>query len=439
MPSRGGARILALAVLLVLAAPSARAEAVGSVAPAARGLQDSRLYVAPAVAETVDARTRRALVRRLRAREEPILVALVAFAPGDAFDGDGPSFLTALAGRLRKPGVYVTYDGRGILWTRGHRVARATAETASVASRIVNLEDRFDSPPGPRLTHFLEALDDADLEGRERRAVAAFEQRTGSSTATAPAAGTPERDDEGSAISGGLLAAILGGAVVIAGLGLLIARRRRRARHVDDRPLLPGRVFELAREASRDELAERADAMLIALSGLIDAAPPDAGTQRALDAYEAAGRALRAGERDIPDLVGALVCIDLGRNALSRGADPPPPCTYDPRHGAAQGSPVTVEDAELRLCKACRRDAAAGRPADVLRDGRGEPYLDADTPWSRSGYGAWGDPVSAVLDTRRYSQEVTLSARPAATTDRSRRREAPRRPGRARSSHPARA
>jgi len=400
VPSRH-ACIAALALLLVLAAPSARAEAVGSVAPAARGLQDSRLYVAPAVAETVDARTRRALARRLGKRREPILVALVAFAPGDAFDGDGPSFLTALAGRLQRPGIYVTYDGRGILWTRGYRVARATHERAQHASRTVDLEDQFDSPPGPRLTRFLAALDDPDLEGRERRAVAAFQKRTGSNTGTVPAADTGgDGADDGGAISGGLVAAILAGVIVLVAITLL-RRRRRRARHVDDRPLLPGRVFALAREASRDELAERADAMLIALSGLIDAAPSDADTQRALDAYEAAGRALRADERDIPDLVGALVCIDLGREALSPGADAPAPCTYDPRHGASQGSPITVGEAELRLCGACRRDVSAGRPADVLRDCRGNPYLDADTPWAQTGYGAWGDPVQAVLGTRR--------------------------------------
>ncbi len=391
------ARALVLALLLVLAAPSARAEAVGSVAPAARGLQDSRLYVAPAVAETVGARERRALVRRLAGRPEPVLVALVAFAPGDAFDGDGPAFLTALAGRLQRRAVYVTYDGRGILWSDGHRISREAERRADQAAHTVNLEDGFDSPPGPRLTHFLQALDDPDLAGRERRATAAFEKRVGRGATTTAATDT---GDDGGAISGGLLAAILAGVVVLVAITVLRARRRRRARHVDDRPLLPRRVFELAREASRDELAERADAMLIALSGLIDAAPSDADTQRALDAYEAAGRALRADERDIPDLVGALVCIDLGREALSAGVDPPPPCTYDPRHGAAQGRAVTIGEAKLRLCKACRADVAAGRTADVLRDGRGEPYLDADTPWARTGYGAWGDPVQAVLGAR---------------------------------------
>ena len=398
-------RAVALAALLALAAPCARAEAVGSVAPAARGLERSRLYVAPAVAETVDARTRRALSRSLAARSQPVFVALVAFAPGDAFDGDGPAFLNALAGRLQRRGVYVTYDGRGILWTEGHRVENTVEERAGQASRTVNLEDEFDSPPGTRLTHFLAAIDDRDLAGREKRASAAFDKRYGSNrTTTSAGAGTPDDDDGGGGISGGLLAAILGAIVVLVGSTVLAARRSRRARHVDDRPLLPGRVFALAREASRDELAERAEAMLIALSGLIDAAPADADTQRALDAYEAAGRALRADGRDIPDLVGALVCIDAGRNAISRGADPPPPCTYDPRHGAAQGRPVTVDGAKLRLCKACRSDVAAGRPADVLRDGRGRPYLDADTPWARSGYGAWGDPVQEVLGARRYPQ-----------------------------------
>ena len=165
-------------------------------------------------------------------------------------------------------------------------------------------------------------------------------------------------------------------------------------------PSLPARVFALAREASRDDLAERADAALIELSALIDAAPASRGTQRALDAYEAAERVLRRADPDLPDLVGALVCVDLGRDALGDGPTPPPPCTYDPRHGAASGRPVTVKGAELRLCSACRSDVRSGRPADVLRDGSGRPYFEGDSPWSASGYGAWADPIRAVLEPR---------------------------------------
>ncbi len=396
--SRARGPVVALLASLLLLAASERASAVSSAAPAARGLQDSRLYVAPDVAETLDRSERRRIAEALAKRREPILVALVGFARGDAFDGDGPRFLTALAGRLQRRAVYVTYDARGILWTRGYRVSRDAEGRAQQASHTVDLEDRFDSLPAERLTHFLEALDDLDLSGREIRASAAFRKRTGS--VTVPTVATSADDDEGG-LSAGLLAVIIGALIAAAGATFLVARRHRGARHVDDRPVLPGRVFSLAREASRDDLAERADAMLIALSSLIDAAPETAQTQRALDAYEAAKRVLGDGKPDIPDLVGALVCIDAGREALSPGGDEPPPCTYDPRHGAAGGDAVTVDGTKLRLCKACRRDVAAGRPADVLRDGHGRPYFEGDTVWARSGYGAWGDPVSEVLGRRR--------------------------------------
>ena len=109
---------------------------------------------------------------------------------------------------------------------------------------------------------------------------------------------------------------------------------------------------------------------------------------------------LRRDDRDVPDLVGALVCIELGRAALRGGPTQPPPCTYDPRHGPAVARPVRVDETELRLCRACRADVRARRPADVLRDGSGRPYLDGDSPWSASGYGAWSDPIRAVLDPR---------------------------------------
>ncbi len=395
MPRR--AALALLAAVLVLAATAASAAAVGSVSPAARGLADSRLYVDPAVAETIDAGTRVLLRRALARRTEPVFVALVAFAPGDAFDGDGPRFLNALAGRLRRPGVYVTYDARGILWTRGYRIEAAVAGRAEQASRTVDLEAHFDGPPAPRLRNFLAALDDPDLTGREERASADFRERTGAG-APAPSTGA-NGDGGGSGGGGGVPAGVVVLIVVVVLLAaVLVARRRRGARPVDDRPVLPGRVFALAREASRDELADRADAMLIELSALIDAAAPSEDTQRALDAYEAAERALRRGAPDIPDLVGALVCIDLGRAALSGERELPPPCTYDPRHGPAQGRPVTVHGTELRLCAGCRADVKAGRPANVLRDGSGRPYFEDDTPWAATGYGAWADPIRAVLD-----------------------------------------
>ncbi len=54
----------------------------------------------------------------------------------------------------------------------------------------------------------------------------------------------------------------------------------------------------------------------------------------------------------------------------------------------------------LRHCRACRADVRAGRAADVLRDGGGRPYFEADSPWATTGYGAWGDPMRAVLGQR---------------------------------------
>ena len=167
-----GAALAVLAAALVLATSAARAGAVESVGPAARGLADSRLYVDPAVAGTVDTATRTRIAFNLARRREAVYVALVPFAPGDAFDGDGPRFLTALAGRLQRPGIYVTYDARGILWTRAYRTASAIDDHARHAADVTAAEGTYNSPPGPRIESFLAAVDesDAQLTARERRA-----------------------------------------------------------------------------------------------------------------------------------------------------------------------------------------------------------------------------------------------------------------------------
>jgi hypothetical protein len=386
------AQLGVLAALLAVALSAAPAGAVSSVSPAARGLAHNRLYVSPAVAETIDAKTRARLGFQLPRRRESIFVALVAFAPGDAFDADGDRFLTALAGRTQRPGIYVTYDPRGLLLTLGYRTSHDDADRAAQAARVVDSEAHFaDDPPGPRLESFLGALDDPDLAGRELRADAAFRERIGE-----PPLSTDKGGDSGGGISSRLLVLLGAVAVLLAVVAVLLVRRRR-ARPVDDRPVLPERVFALAREASRDELAARADAALIDLSARMDAAPPSQNVERALAAYEAAERVL-AREPDVPDLVGALVCIDLGRESLDGAPALAPPCTYDPRHGPARGRPVEVAGTALRLCDACRADVRASRPAAVLRDGNGRPYFEDDSPWAKSGYGAWSDPIRAVLD-----------------------------------------
>jgi len=383
---------------------------------AAHALREPGVWVDSELTWLLGPREARRLDRQIARAEVPVRVAVLPQVEADESRGDPRAIARAIISRAGRDGLYVLVDqdgrvrlaarnlARGILWTRGHRVRRGVEDRAQQAAHVVNLESRFDGPPGPRLKSFLAVLDDTDLPARERRATADFNKRVGSSRPPAPrddGGSSSGRGDEDGGVSGGLAAVIGAGLVVLVAAAVVLARRRRGARPVDDRPVLPRRVFSLAREATREDLAERADAMLIALASIIDAAPPSADTQRALDAYEAAKRALASEERDVPDLVGALVCIDAGRAALSSEGELRPPCTYDPRHGPAAGPPVCVRGTDLRLCKACRADVEAGRPADVLRDGAGRPYFDADTPWAASGYGAWSDPVRAVLDTRR--------------------------------------
>ncbi|GAA1925768.1 hypothetical protein GCM10009737_29460 [Nocardioides lentus] len=130
----------------------------------------------------------------------------------------------------------------------------------------------------------------------------------------------------------------------------------------------------------------------------------------------------------LADLVGALVLTrtalreaqsTTGRGPRRRRREPSAPtpyacCTLDPRHGEATGTrevPVGDRTLDLPVCEACERRPASRLavmqvPGDRWRR-RQQPYLEQDTVWSRTGYGAFVDELwTHVADDLRSRREV---------------------------------
>lgn len=185
----------------------------------------------------------------------------------------------------------------------------------------------------------------------------------------------------------------------------------------------PKQVFQHARAANQSELRERAEREMVALGGEL---PPIVPTEdpemvgeltAALDAYAAAGAVLDEA-RTIPDVVGALVLVRLGRDAMERARalrdarevpTATPLCFFNPLHGDAArwlSWRLLQQDDEVQvlLCERCAGDVRAWHPPEVLTDevdGSQVPYFEvpaAQSLWSATGYNVFGgDLVERVL------------------------------------------
>lgn len=216
-----------------------------------------------------------------------------------------------------------------------------------------------------------------------------------------PAIAFAQGDPAGVASSGdsvGIAPLISVGIILAAGLLLLRHRRRGRPAPVT----LPDRVFAAAHGTRRRELRQTVERELVDLAAQLDAEPVPREAraqehyQRALDARDTAGRLLDDEDASDADLVGALVLEDLAQTALgaaralAHGQRVPPPaplCALNPTHGRSVAMGRWGGSPKLPVCKACRRDLRAKHAPDVLDDD-GRPYLQRDTVWARTAFGA---------------------------------------------------
>ena len=387
----------ALVLLLVLSAVVPARAAAQEVGAAATGLGQSPLYVDPSLRSALTDQERTELEARLRQAAPPVLVALIPLVAGDAVDGKPRPLLAVLRKRLgREDAVLLTVQDGSVTAEPPPDAPQAEQDRLRAVSSYTNLVDHdYDERIATTLNRYLDALTDPDILEKAEQASQDLSDHVNddrdSGGASVPAAGG----------GGGVSTALVGliaAALVLVG-SLFVVRRRRGAHPAPAGPLyLPDHVFEAAHGSRRRELRRTVEAELVELVSELDARPvPQSAAaqehyQRALDARDTARRITEDADASDADLVGALVLEDVARQALGDALGRPSHdvsalCALNPTHGRSTGKGRWGSSPTLPLCAACLKAVKTKRAPEVLDDG-GRPYLERDTVWARTAFGA---------------------------------------------------
>ena len=410
---------------------AAGADDLGALADSlAQSLAGDPVHVTAAAEARVPDEAAAQLREKAQALPYPVHVVLV----DDALNEEsGSELVDLLADRVGEDGVYLVASTHG-------RVSSAVVEDGTEAlddarEAIASTQGSGSGYEGVRLVSTaLDALaKDAGVEGMSGengeqgtsdRADGTGEGSTGQSSE--PLDGPDFSADQ--LVVGVLLAGIVVAAAVFAVVGLVTRRRAARL-------ALPPRVrmpADLLRDAAQMQRSRIRAALIEDTLGIaarlraLDARGLPAHqadeVRRGLDAYTFAGRLVDADDVTRADLAGALVllmeaggAVDRAESAAAggptgaaggrRGAsrtDAARLCTVDPTHGAASARARLPRGAgagttpPLPVCAPCQRDLTAGRTLAWLHD-RGRPYVERDTVWSRTRFGAEdGDLVEMI-------------------------------------------
>ncbi|WP_166970606.1 hypothetical protein [Brevibacterium atlanticum] len=227
--------------------------------------------------------------------------------------------------------------------------------------------------------------------------------------------------------------AILVLALVIGAVWLTRSRRQRAAALRTRRQFeLPARLLDRVDTLQRTSLRESISSETTELAARIESlqtqnlGPDDAGrVERSLDAYAIARRIVDDEDSERIDLAGAMVLLrEAGReiaevslhrrsrrgtraaeSSRSTGALPQSLCTVNPLHGEATSLQQVITSAaesgkrrsvRVPVCADCRDDLADGRTLQWIYDGD-RPYVDVDSVWSQTLFGAIGRDLVTAL------------------------------------------
>ncbi|GAB3961976.1 hypothetical protein GCM10029978_015980 [Actinoallomurus acanthiterrae] len=317
----------------------------------------------------------------------PVFAVIVPLVPGGTWP-DSDHLADDVHRRLGRDGVYLTLDAEspGRIRAYEYGVDRDAIEAAGA----VSLDRTMDSASlTDRLIRCVQLMASGQAHAAYRKQADALDHDGGEPK-------PPRRSGNG----GALPYVVGGGAVALSGVAALLLWRRRRMAEIDTAAVRRP-AATTARSAA--ELREHATAELIRLGESLEDARGDADLlQRALDAYAAAGKVLDT-DRTVPGLAGALVLIDMGRDAYEaarrgKALRPSPLCFFNPLHGDGR-VPVRWravggrDRIDVRACAACAKAVRDHDAPDVLFDGE-VPYYEVDpegSVWSATGYGQLRD------------------------------------------------
>lgn len=423
--------MLALTVLLAVAAALGALGAVPSRAAAsgtpgqqiAGSLRKSPLYIDPSMSSAFPPGVRAGLLKQIRAARVPVYILAVPLVKGGAWP-DGEQLANVVHGYLNRPGVYLTADADisndigAYTWPSDPDGLDAAPYHAGDSAQAANLApDLGESGLPAKFARCLTLMANGKAVATYRAEDKALNAGSAPKTPAARSGGS------GGGPGAALYAVIAVVAVIVLGGGGFLMARRRRKRPSAAPFVTPHSVFTTARSATEAELRDVATEQVIRLGELVEqpsaSGKGDAQVARALDAYEAAGKALD-GADGIPDLAGVLVLTHRGQNAIAaaralQAGQPEPPdrplCFFNPLHGEgrrqihwrALGSRQALD---VSACAECADATARHRLPEVLcdRDGDREiPYYEADpdrSVWAATGYGQFGDDLARRIITR---------------------------------------
>jgi len=423
--------VLALTVLLALlgavgalgAAPSRAAASATPGERIAASLRKSPIYVDPSLSSAFPSSVRAGLLKQIHSARVPVYIVVVPLVKGGTWP-DGEQLASVVHGYLNRPGVYLapsdadlSNDIGAYTWPSDPDGLDAAPYHAGDAAQAADLAAGLDESGLPaKFSRCLTLMANGKAVSTyqaEDKALNAESRPTTPAAEPAPTSGGP---------GAALYAVIAVVTVLIIGGGFLVARRR--GKRPSTAPFVtPHSVFTTARNATEAELREVAQQQVIRLGELVEqpssSGKGDAQVARALDAYEAAGKALD-GAAGIPDLAGVLVLTHQGQNAIAaaralEAGQPEPPdrplCFFSPLHGEgrrdihwrALGSRQTLD---VSACAECADATARHRLPEVLHDRDGDreiPYYEADpgrSVWAATGYGQFGDDLARRIITR---------------------------------------
>ncbi|GAA3750427.1 hypothetical protein GCM10022402_32020 [Salinactinospora qingdaonensis] len=355
---------------------------------------------------------------------------------GDTWEGDPRQLVSAVHDRLGiSEGHYLALRGSNLQGVDVPLSGSDAGVSASAGALAAAYETDFASVP---LADLLNRAVEVTVSGRAAeladQAEADYQARNPDPPAEDTGEGATPSTAERNASDLAMVAAIAAGVAVLAaaGMGLLLWRRRPRRINLPDLP--QHAAFDNADQARVAELTSQAERELVTVGERLREARTEdmrgqAGKsyQRALDAYQAAGKAFseisdaqneQADQNDLANLAGTLVLLDMCEDCLATaearrdGRSLPKPrahCYANPLHGTrtkptewrALGSRRTIT---VPLCGACAdavRRHARPTALPVVHDGEEIAYYEVPAQhsvWSDTGFGALrGDLIERVL------------------------------------------